>query len=52
MNSVANVFDGDSVSQNDPIFEIRRTAGLFRVDSDEIQVLPQKVQHVVQVELD
>ena len=34
MNGMTDVFDGDAVAEDDPVFEIGRLSGLLGVDSN------------------
>ena len=51
MDGVSNSLNGRSISQDDTINEIWLFSPLLCEDFDQIQVLPQLLDHIVQVEL-
>ena len=51
MDSVTDVFDGDAIAQNNGVSEIGTIARLLGKNADQIQVLPQRINQVVQVKL-
>lgn len=50
MDGVADVFDGDPVPHDDPVLEVGGVPGLLGVHPDQVQVLPQFVAQVVQIQ--
>ncbi len=44
---MTDMFDRDTISEDDAILEVRRTPGLLRIYSDQIEMLPQLVQQEV-----
>ena len=51
MDSVTDVFDGDTIAQNNGVSEIGTIARLLGENADQIQVLPQRIKQVVKVQL-
>ena len=51
MDGVTDVLDGDPVPEDDAVLKVGRVAGLLGVDPDQIQVLPQVVLELLQVQL-
>jgi len=51
VDSVTDVFDGDTIAQNNGVSEIGTIARLLGENADQIQVLPQRIKQVVKVQL-
>lgn len=51
MNGVTDVLDRDASPQDETVVEVWRLSWFLRVDTNESQVLPERLEQVVQVQL-